>query len=294
MKTLGQAFEQVQHALQASGVNLGQGTLDVVDEAAWLTLGSLNLPIDTDLNDSKHRSFPLSEDQQQHLLQLLNQRTVDRIPTAYLLKQAWLQGVDFYVDARTIIPRSLIAEPLAEGIIDAWMTDEPQYALDLCTGNGSLAVLMAMAWPHVQVDAADLSPDALDVARINVERHGLEERIELHQGDSWSALPADRRYDVVFCNPPYVNSQSMQTLPAEFLAEPTLALAGGSDGMDFIRPMLKQARSHLQPHGVLVLEIGHERNYFETNFPKLEPIWLNTSAGQDQVLLLTAKALEDL
>lgn len=294
MKTLGQAFDQVQQALQNCGVDLGQGTLELVDEAAWLTLGSLGLPLDTDLSDAHHRSFVLTAAQQEQLAKQLHRRTQERVPTAYLLEQAWLQGVDFYVDSRVIIPRSLIAEPLAEGIVDAWMNDGTHHVLDLCTGNGSLAVLMAMAWPHVSVDAADLSSDALDVARINIERHGLEERIELHQGDGWRAVPATRLYDVVLCNPPYVNSVSMQALPAEFKAEPTLALAGGADGMDFIRPMLQEAKSHLSTGGILVLEIGHERTHFERAFPTLEPIWLHTSAGDDQVLLLTAQALEAL
>lgn len=294
MKTLGQAFDQVQQALQNCSVDLGQGTLELVDEAAWLTLGSLGLPLDTDLSDAHHRSFVLTAGQQEQLAKQLHRRTQERVPTAYLLEQAWLQGVDFYVDSRVIIPRSLIAEPLAEGIVDAWMNESTQHVLDLCTGNGSLAVLMAMAWPHVEVDAADLSVDALDVARINIERHGLEERIELHQGDGWKAVPAARLYDVVLCNPPYVNSVSMQALPAEFKAEPALALAGGADGMDFIRPMLQEAKSHLSAGGILVLEIGHERTHFERAFPTLEPIWLHTSAGDDHVLLLTAQALEAL
>ena len=193
-----------------------------------------------------------------------------------------------------IVPRSLIAEPLAHpeyvGSIDAWLGDHTQRVLDLCTGNGSLAVLAAMAWPEVTVDAADLSADALAVARLNIDRHHLADRITLLQGDGLAAV-AGRRYDLILCNPPYVNSTSMAALPAEFNAEPRLALAGGTDGMDFIRNLLQQAPDHLSPDGVLVLEIGHERPHFEAAFPTLDVVWLPTSAGDDQVLLVTRDTL---
>ena len=161
--------------------------------------------------------------------------------------------------------------------------------LDLCTGNGSLAVLAALAWPEVQVDAADLSRDALAVARPNVERHGLQQRIRLIESDGLAACPGP--YDLIVCNPPYVNAASMAALPPEFRAEPALALAGGADGMDFIRPLLRQAPAHLNAGGVLVLEIGHERAHFDAAFPQLQPVWLDTSAGDAQVLLLTREAL---
>ena len=168
--------------------------------------------------------------------------------------------------------------------------------LDLCTGNGSLAVLAALAWPDVQVTAADLSADALAVAQRNVERHGLQQRISLAQGDGWHAVPVAQagRFDLVLCNPPYVNAQSMAALPAEFRAEPALALAGGSDGMDFIRGLLLEAVEHLTAAGILVLEIGHEREHFEAAFPRLNPVWLSTSAGDDHVLLLDRAALRRL
>ena len=165
--------------------------------------------------------------------------------------------------------------------------------LDLCTGNGSLAVLAAMAWPEVTVDAADLSTDALAVARLNIDRHQLADRITLHCGDGLAAV-AGRAYDLILCNPPYVNQASMDALPAEFNAEPALALAGGADGMDFIRRLLREAAQHLTPDGVLVLEIGHERPHFDAAFPTLNVVWLPTSAGDDQVLLLTRTALTAL
>jgi ribosomal protein L3 glutamine methyltransferase len=193
------------------------------------------------------------------------------------------------VDERTIVPRSFIAELLADGSIDPWLSDRTQQVLDLCTGNGSLAVLAAMAYPEVQVDAADISAEALEVARINVDKHQLAERIRLLHSDGLAALPGP--YDLILCNPPYVNTQSMAQLPPEYRAEPELALAGGSDGMDFIRTLLRDAPSRLNADAVLVLEIGNEREHFEAAFPRLEAVWLETSAGEDQVLLLTKEAI---
>ena len=276
--------------LTEAGVSFGQGTTNAFDEAAWLVLWRLGMPLDAlDQVEELEVDGP-------HLAAvhaLIDQRIASRQPAAYLTGEAWLQGVPFTVDARCIIPRSLIAEPLAEGSIDAWLSDRTRSVLDLCTGNGSLAVLAAMAWPEVAVDAADLSADALAVARLNIDRHQLADRITLHQGDGLAAV-AGRRYDLVLCNPPYVNQASMAALPAEFKTEPALALAGGADGMDFIRGLLQQAAQHLTPDGVLVLEIGHERQHFEATFPTLDVVWLPTGAGDDQVLLLTRTALTTL
>ncbi|HSU23964.1 MAG TPA: 50S ribosomal protein L3 N(5)-glutamine methyltransferase, partial [Variovorax sp.] len=220
---------------------------------------------------------------------LVARRIETRQPAAYLTREAWLQGVPFYVDERAIVPRSFIAELLADGSIDGWLSDRTRRVLDLCTGNGSLAVLAAMAYPEVQVDAADISPQALEVARINVERHALAGRIRLVESDGLAALPGP--YDLILCNPPYVNAQSMAALPAEYRAEPGLALAGGVDGMDFVRGLLRDAPERMSAEAVLVLEIGNERAHFETAFPTLEVFWLETSAGEDQVLLVTRDAL---
>ncbi len=197
------------------------------------------------------------------------------------------------MDERAIVPRSFIAELLADGSIDDWLSDQTRHVLDLCTGNGSLAVLAAMAYPDVQVTGADLSPDALAVARINVDRHGLQERITLVESDGLAALPGP--WDLILCNPPYVNATSMAQLPPEYRAEPELALSGnmrgGSDGMDFIRQLLADASARMSEDAVLVLEIGNEREHFEAAFPDLPVFWLETSAGSDQVLLLTRQAL---
>jgi ribosomal protein L3 glutamine methyltransferase len=220
---------------------------------------------------------------------LVTRRIDSRRPAAYLTGEAWLQGVPFTIDERAIVPRSFIAELIADASIDPWLNPASRRVLDLCTGNGSLAVLAAMAWPEVAVDALDLSADALAVAKLNVERHDLAFRIRLLQGDGLAG--ADGRYDLILCNPPYVNSASMAALPAEYRAEPELALAGGTDGMDFIRELLRAAPAALNDDGVLVLEIGNERPFFEAAFPELEVVWMETSSGADQVLLVTKESL---
>ena len=272
--------------LTDAGVAFGHGTTNAHDEAAWLVLWRLGLPLD-DLDGVAARA--VTPDQAREVDDLITQRIATRKPAACLTQEAWLQGVSFYIDERAIVPRSFIAELLADGSIDPWLGAHTRRVLDLCTGNGSLAVIAALAWPEVGVDGADLSPRALEVARINIERHQLRDRVHLHVSDGLSALPGP--YDLILCNPPYVNASSMAALPAEYRAEPSLALAGGTDGMDFIRPLLRDAPSRMSEHAVLVLEIGNERAHFEAAFPHLETVWLDTSAGEDQVLLITREAL---
>ena len=276
--------------LKKAGVSFGHGTTNAFDESAWLVLFALGMPLDA-LEVQARRE--LTADELERAEQLVARRIETRQPAAYLTGEAWLQNVPFHVDARTIVPRSFIAELLAdgesEGILDAWLTDETRSVLDLCTGNGSLAVIAALAYPEVQVDATDISADALAVARINVDRHKLANRITLIECDLFER--AHGPYDLIVCNPPYVNTCSMQALPAEYQAEPALALAGGEDGMDLVRRILRDAPEHMTPDAVLVLEIGNERAHFEHAFRRLEVAWLDTSAGADQVLLATRKAL---
>jgi ribosomal protein L3 glutamine methyltransferase len=279
-------IDEAAQQLDAAAVSFGHGTTNAFDEAAWLVLWKLGHPLDS-LDDVAQRT--VAPDEAAAVRALVQQRIDTRQPAAYLTGEAWLQGVPFTVDERVIVPRSFIAELIADGGFDAWLSDRTHRVLDLCTGNGSLAVLAAMAWPEVQVDAADISPDALAVARINVERHGLQQRIRLIESDGLAALPGP--YDLVLCNPPYVNAQSMAALPAEYRSEPAIALAGGADGMDFIRTLLRDLPQRLSGHGVLVLEVGNERAHFEAAFPRLSPVWLDTSAGDDQVLLLTREML---
>ncbi|MBV2217939.1 MAG: 50S ribosomal protein L3 N(5)-glutamine methyltransferase [Diaphorobacter sp.] len=282
--------------LTQAGVAFGHGTANAQDEAAWLVLWRLGLPLDSVLDEGAEGSVanrPVTPAHQALVATLFEERIATRKPAAYLTREAWLQGVPFYVDERAIVPRSFIAELLADGSIDDWLSDQTRHVLDLCTGNGSLAVLAAMAYPDVQVTGADLSPDALAVARINVDRHGLQERITLVESDGLAALPGP--WDLILCNPPYVNATSMAQLPPEYRAEPELALSGnmrgGSDGMDFIRQLLADAPARMSEDAVLVLEIGNEREHFEAAFPDLPVFWLETSAGSDQVLLLTRQAL---
>ena len=290
--TLIETIERQSARLTQAGVSFGHGTDNAFDEAVWLALWRLGLPLD-EFDAVADRA--LTAEQGAAIEALVTERIASRRPAAYLTGEAWLQGVPFCIDERAIVPRSLIAELIsdpeqAQGL-DAWLAADPNQVLDLCTGNGSLAVLAALAWPQAQVDAADLSADALAVARLNVERHSLADRITLHQGDGLAAVPG-RRYDVILCNPPYVNSASMAKLPAEYLCEPPLALAGGDDGMDFIRPLLAQAAAHLADGGLLVLEIGHEAAHFEAAFPQLEFAWLPTHSGDDQVVVVTQESLK--
>lgn len=286
MPTVLTLIEQSADRLDAAGVGYGHGTTNAFDEAAWLVLWRLRLPLD-DLGAVAERE--VSPGAQAQVEALVDERIASRKPAAYLTKEAWLQGVSFYVDERTIVPRSFIAELIDDGSIDPWLSERTHRVLDLCTGNGSLAVLAAMAWPEVRVDAADISPPALEVAAINVARHALDARITLRESDGLAALPGP--YDLILCNPPYVNAQSMAALPAEYRAEPELALAGGADGMDFVRRLFADAPARMGADAVLVLEIGNERAHFEAAFASLEVVWLATSAGDEQVLLVTRQAL---
>lgn len=282
--------EQSAARLDQAKVAYGHGTQSAFDEAVWLVLWRLGWPLDTDLQEVA--DSPVTPDQHAACLALVEERILTRKPAAYLTREAWLQGVSFYIDERAIVPRSLIAEVLADGTIDAWLSEQTRQVLDLCTGNGSLAVLAALAWPEVQVTGADISGDALAVAAINVERHGVHERVQLVHSDGLAALTGP--FDLILCNPPYVCQASMDALPAEFRAEPELALAGGADGMDFVRQLFKDAPARMSEQAVLVLEIGNETDHFMAAFPELEVAWLDTSAGDDQVLLVTREALLSL
>ncbi len=274
--------------LNAAQVALGHGSDNAWDETVYLVLHALHLPLDTlePFLDAR----VLSEERNR-VLELIDRRVTERVPAAYLTNEAWLRGHRFYVDARVIVPRSPIAELLDEGL-SPWVQD-PQAVdsvLDMCTGSGCLAILAALAFPHAQVDAVDVSSDALEVARRNVDDYGLGDRLALHQSNLFDALP-ERQYDVIVCNPPYVNSGSIDVLPQEYRHEPHLALAGGADGMDLVRRILQAAPRYLSENGVLVLEIGHEREFFEAAFPELSPVWLDTAEASDQLLLLTREQL---
>ena len=276
--------------LTEAGVSFGHGTTNAFDEAAWLVLWQLGLALDSPLyGPDSVSNRPVGPAEYAQVATLLIARIQTRKPAAYLTHEAWLQGVPFYVDERAIVPRSLIAEVLVNGAIDPWLSEDTHRVLDVCTGNGSLAILAGMAFPDVRVDAADVSADALAVARINVDKHNLQGRVTLLTSDGLARVNGP--YDLILCNPPYVNAMSMAALPQEFKAEPALALAGGADGMDFVRQLLRNVAVHMTEQAVLVLEIGNERPHFEAAFPSLEVVWLETSAGEDQVLLVTREAL---
>ncbi|TXI95430.1 MAG: 50S ribosomal protein L3 N(5)-glutamine methyltransferase, partial [Burkholderiaceae bacterium] len=233
----------------------------------------------------------LTASERDAVLAVIDRRVRERVPAAYITNEAWLGEHRFYVDERTIVPRSFIAE-LIEERFEPFLDDPDGVttALDLCTGSGCLAILLALAFPDAQVDAVDLSPDALAVARRNVADYQLEDRVRLVHGDLFAGV-ARQRYDLIISNPPYVNAESMATLPEEYRREPEMALASGEDGLDLVRVMLKEAHAHLNPGGLLIVEIGHNRDALEAAFPQTPFTWLETSAGNEYVFLLRADEL---
>lgn len=270
-------------------LSFGHGSSNALDEAAYLILHTLQLPLD---QLEPFLDAHLLPEEIAALLQVIERRSIERVPAAYITNEAWLGTYRFYVDERVIVPRSFISELIPEQFAPWLQLDQEVTAiLDLCTGSGCLPVLMADAFPQASIDAVDISPAALEVARRNVDDYGLQDRITLIQSDLYSALP-DRRYDLIVSNPPYVNTGSMDKLPAEYRHEPSLALAGGDDGMDLVRHIVAGAKQRLSPHGVLIVEIGNERAHAEAAFPNLELTWISTSAGDDMVFLLTADQLQ--
>ncbi|CAN0621799.1 50S ribosomal protein L3 glutamine methyltransferase [Burkholderia multivorans] len=273
----------------------GHGSDNAYDEAAYLVLHTLDLPLDTLEPFLDARLLP---DEVDAVLNVIERRATDRVPAAYITHEAWMHGHRFYVDERVIVPRSFIGELLDDGL-QPYVADPDQVGavLELCTGSGCLAILAASAFPNAEVDAVDLSDKALEVAEINVRDYGLEDRIALYQGDLYAPLPGFRstdraaRYDVILTNPPYVNAASMAALPPEYRHEPQMALAGGEDGMDIVRRIIGEARNWLHDDGVLVVEIGNERANVEAAFGGLELTWLSTSAGDDSVFLIQAADL---
>lgn len=271
-----------------AGLSFGHGSDNAYDEAVYLILHTLKLPLD---RLEPFLDARLVDEEIRQVLDVLARRINLRTPAAYLTREAWLGEYRFYVDERVIVPRSFIAELLPEAL-EPWI-EYPELvhrALDMCTGSGCLAVLLADLYPDADVDAVDLSADALAVAQINVEQYGLQARIELIQSDLFSAL-AGREYDLIISNPPYVDAPSVAALPEEYLREPALALGSGEDGLDATREILRRAPAHLSEHGVLVVEIGHNREALEASFPELPFTWLPTASGDGFVFLLTRDEL---
>jgi len=266
-----------------AGLSFGHGTHNARDEAAYLILHTLRLPLD---QLEPCLDVPLNRKQITAVLKVLRQRVAKKIPAAYLTHEAWLGDLRFYIDQRVIVPRSFIAE-LLRARLKPWINEANaiKAALDLCTGSGCLAILMAQVFPNAVIDASDISREALAVARRNLAAYGLEDRINLIQSDLFKALRG-HRYDLIVANPPYVSAQAMRALPAEFRHEPQLALDGGKDGLAYVRPILQSAARHLRKNGLLVVEIGHNRKTLERAFPKTEFTWPDTSAGDEYVFLL--------
>jgi len=271
-----------------SGLFFGHGTDNARDEAAWLILATLHLPRDTlDPWLDAH----LTKSERLTLLNNLQQRVVHRIPTAYLVQEAWLGPFRFYVDPRVIVPRSYFAE-LLEGGFEPWIEDAGAVtdALDLCTGSGCLAILMAHAFPNARVDAIDVSADALAVARRNIDEYALDDQVRAIESDLFAAV-AGKRYDLILSNPPYVTTAAMDALPAEYRHEPALALAAGADGLDVVRRILAEAGDHLKPGGVLAIEVGHNQDLVTAAFPDLPAVWLDTPHAEGKVFLVTREDL---
>ena len=288
--TLDQCINQIAERLEAVDLHYGHGAIDAQSEALWIASKQLNMSPADSLD---HLNQAMSPEQIARAFEITEARISTRKPLAYILGEAWLMGVPFFSSEQSIVPRSWIAELIVNGSLESWLPADGK-ALDLCTGNGSLAILLAMACPDIHVSACDISLPALAVASRNLDRHGLTSQIELFEGDLWDALPEphdDNRFDLIICNPPYVNANSMNTLPAEYHAEPALALAGGDDGMDLIRKIIAGARDYLSERGAILIEIGNEYAYFKKAFPQIPVIWMEVSAGDQQVLLIQAEDL---
>lgn len=271
-----------------AGLAFGHGSLNAYDEAAYLILHALHLPVD---RLDPFLDARLLESESRAVADMLGRRLEKRIPAAYLTREAWLQGYRFRVDERVIIPRSFLAPMILEQF-HPWLAnpDHVRSALDLCTGSGCLAVLLAQSFPDAEIDAADVSAQALEVARQNVNDYGLTDRVHLIRSDLFGNL-AGKRYDLIVSNPPYVNAASMEALPQEYRHEPQLALAGGADGLDAVRGILQAAPYHLNPGGLLAVELGHNREALEQAFPQLDFIWPEVEWGEDTIFLIRREQL---
>ncbi len=288
--TLGDWLRHAERLYARHEVALGQVAITAHDEALYLLLHALGLPLDSKPGVLRRK---LTSAEVSRVKEVFRRRLEEHVPAAYLTREAWLGEHRFYVDERVIIPRSYFVELLPEQISQGLPAAKPvKRAADVCTGSGCLAVLLAHRFPGAKIDAAELSPDAMAVARFNLAAHGLVRRVKLFHSDVFDAVPRVK-YDLILSNPPYVPTRELRTLPAEFKNEPSLALDGGRDGLDVVRKLLRQSRDRLQPHGVLAIEVGGLRPAMELAFPELELHWLHTEDGEDCVCLVQAARLQN-
>lgn len=288
MQTIGEFYHYAMSEMDKHQVYLGHGTDDIIDEAWWLVAGALKLPLAAP--QSEFLDSPLTADEVEMLQALLRKRTLERIPTAYLLNQAFQNGYAFYVDERVLIPRSPIAE-LIENNFSPWISSSRVHKiLDLCTGSGCLAILAAYAFPDASVDASDLSADALAVAAKNIDLHEMENQVRLIQSDVFQAL-AHEKYDVILSNPPYVDFADLESMPREYQHEPRMALEAGADGLEIVHRILKESKAHLNPGGILIVEVGNSEPALMVAYPKLPFIWLEFERGGSGVFLLREQDL---
>jgi ribosomal protein L3 glutamine methyltransferase len=289
--SIAEFYEAAVTQLENAGLSFGHGCTCAEDEVAWLISATLDIPFD---ELDKFWSDTLTDEQRTMLTQRLNERCTSKTPLAYILGEAWLGPYIFKIDRRVIVPRSFIAELLMVDL-SPWVQNPEAITrvADICTGSGCLAILSALHFPNSQVDAVDLSPEALEVARINVDLYGLQDRLKLHQGDLMAPL-LNQKYDIIISNPPYVDAASMDALPDEYRHEPEMALAGGSDGLDLVHTLLRQAAKTLNPGGWLIVEIGHNRAVMDATYPDLPLVWLDTDGGSDFVFMIDQAALQRL
>ena len=289
--SIAEFYETAVTQLESAGLSFGHGCTCAEDEVAWLLSATLDIPFD---ELDKFWSDALTDEQRATLTQRLNERCATKTPLGYILGEAWLGPYIFKIDRRVIVPRSFIAELLMDDL-SPWVQNPEAITrvADICTGSSCLAILAALHFPNSQVDAVDLSPEALEVARINVDLYGLEDRLKLHQGDLMAPL-LDQKYDIIISNPPYVDAASMDSLPGEYRHEPEMALAGGKDGLDLVHTLMRQAAQTLNPGGWLIVEIGHNKDVMTATYPNLPLVWLDTDGGSDFVFLIDQASLQTL
>jgi ribosomal protein L3 glutamine methyltransferase len=289
LHTIGELLEATEAQFEAAQLAYGHGTDNAFDDACVLLREAMGLAYDADLTQELWNSA-VPATAAATFAGFVASRIQERIPAPYITGKAYVQGIGLYTDPTVIVPRSLLGEILFAGTLDSWITANPRSVLDLCTGSGAIAIQAAIAFEHAQVDGVDIEPSAYSLAQRNIVLNDVTSQVIVHLGDLYAPVTG-KRYDLIVTNPPYVNAASMATLPAEYRNEPALALAGGKDGMDLVRRIIAGAPQHLNPNGLLVIEIGHEATYFEAAYPALRFTYLSVTTGDDLVVLIEGKDL---